>query len=64
MGMVKEKYTEYLVNVERVEEACKFMTRYGVKSHKDSNGEWVETRCSRMGNFFDDEFEVYPHLTE
>ena len=63
MGMVKAEFTEYEIGLESVESGLEFLTRYGVKTFKDYTGEWVEVRCSRMANFFDNEFEVYPHLT-
>ena len=63
MGMVKAEFTEYEIGLESVESGLEFLTRYGVKTFKDYTGEWVEVRCSRMANFFDSEFEVYPHLT-
>ena len=49
--------------MESMEAGLEWMTKYGVKTFKDYTGEWVEVRCSRMANFFDSEFEVYPHLT-
>ena len=63
MGMVKEEFIEYETGLERMEAGLEWMTKYGVKTFKDYTGEWVEVRCSRMSNFFDSEFEVYPHLT-
>ena len=63
MGMVKSEFTEYEIGLESVEAGLEWMTKYGVKTFKDHTGEWVEGRCSRMSNFFDSEFEVYPHLT-
>jgi len=63
MGMVKEEFIEYETGLESMEAGLEWMTKYGVKTFKDYTGEWVEIRCSRMSNFFDSEFEVYPHLT-
>ena len=50
--------------MEEMKATLEWMTKYGVKTFKDSSGEMREIRCSRLGNFFDETFEVYPHLTE
>ncbi len=63
MGMVKSEYIDHMIKIEKFEAGLEWMTKYGVKTFKDHTGEWVEVRCSRMSNFFDSEFEVYPHLT-
>ena len=63
MGMLKEKLIEEEIGVEEVKEGLRHLCMWGKKSFKDHTGEWVEVRCSRMANFFDSEFEVYPHLT-
>ena len=63
MGMVKEEFIEYETGLESMEAGLEWMTKYGVKTFRDHTGEWVEVRCSRMANFFDNEFEVYEHLS-
>ena len=63
MGMVKKEFVEYETGLESMEASLEWMTKYGVKTFKDYTGGWVEVRCSRMANFFDSEFEDYPHLT-
>ena len=63
MGMVKREFVEYETGLESMEAGLEWLTKYGVKTFRDHTGEWVEVRCSRMANFFDSEFEVYPHLT-
>ena len=63
MGMMKEKLIEEEIGVDEVKEGLRWLSMWGKKSFKDYTGEWVEVRCSRMANFFDSEFEVYPHLT-
>ena len=63
MGMMKEKLIEEEIGVEEVEAGINHLMKWGKKTFKDHTGEWVEVRCSRMANFFDNEFEVYPHLT-
>ena len=64
MGMVKAEFVEYEGRMEEMKATLEWMTKYGVKTFKDSSGEMREIRCSRLGNFFDETFEVYPHLTE
>ena len=61
--MMKRKLIEEKIGVEEVKEGIRHLCLWGKKSFKDHTGEWVEVRCSRMANFFDSEFEVYPHLT-
>ena len=63
MGMVKKEFIEHKISMEDLEAGLEWMTKFGVKTFQDHTGEWVEVRCSRMANFFDNEFEVYPHLT-
>ena len=63
MGMVKKEFVEYETGLESMEAGLEWLTKYGVKTFKDYTGVWVEVRCSRMANFFDSEFEGYPHLT-
>ena len=63
MGMMKKEFNEMKISVEEVEAGITHLMKWGKKSFKDHTGEWVEVRCSRMANFFDSEFEVYPHLT-
>ena len=63
MGMVKKEFIEHEISMEDFEAGLEWMTKFGVKTFQDHTGEWVEVRCSRMSNFFDSEFEVYPHLT-
>jgi hypothetical protein len=64
MSIRKTEYNDHMIKMESMEATLEWMTRYGVKTFKDYTGEYVEVRCSRMANFFDSEFEVYPHLTE
>ena len=63
MGMMKKEFTDHEIGLEQVRAGLDWLCMYGKKSFKDYTGEWVEVRCSRMANFFDNEFEVYPHLT-
>ena len=63
MRMVKKEIVENETVLDSLEARLEWLTKYGVKTFKDHTGEWVEVRCSRMANFFDNEFEVYPHLT-
>ena len=63
MSVVKNEMIEHEIEMEEFEEGLKWLSMWGKKSFKDYTGEWVEVRCSRMANFFDSEFEVYPHLT-
>ncbi len=63
MGMVKKEFVEYETGLESMEAGLEWLTKYGVKTFRDHTGEWVEVRCSRMSNFFDNEFEVYNNLT-
>ncbi len=63
MGMVKSEYNDYKTRMEDFEVGLEWMTKYGVKTFRDHTGELVEVRCSRMTNFFDNEFEVYEHLS-
>ena len=64
MGIAKKEFVEHEIGLEELKAGLEWLSKYGVKTFKDHTGEWVEVRCSRMANFFDNEFEVYPHLTE
>ena len=64
MGIAKKEFVEHEIGLEELKAGLEWLSKYGVKTFKDHTGEWVEVRCSRMANFFDIEFEVYPHLTE
>ena len=52
MGMVKKEFTEYEIGLESMKAGLEWMTRYGVKTFRDSTGEWVETRCAREVDLF------------
>ena len=64
MGMMKKEYTDHLIAVEGVEEGIAHLMKWGKKTFKDHTGEWVEVRCSRMLNLFDDEEVAIPHIVE
>ena len=63
MSTMKNEFIEHKISTDSVEAGINHLMMWGKKTFKDHTGEWVEVRCSRMSNFFDSEFEVYPHLT-
>ena len=64
MGMVKKALVEHEITMEDFEAGLEWMTRYGVKTFRDSTGEWVETRCAREVDLFTGEETPIAHLTE
>jgi hypothetical protein len=61
MGMVKSEYIEHKIKLEDFEASLEWMTRYGVKTFKDHTGEWVEVRCSKEYNLFNEDVKPIPH---
>ena len=61
MGMVKSKYIDHLEQMESVEEGLKHLQKYGQKTFKDSEGNWVEMKTAKQYNLLDDSVEIIPH---
>lgn len=61
MSIRKSEYIDHMIKLEDFEASLEWMTRYGVKTFKDHTGEWVEVRCSKEYNFFNEDVKPIPH---
>ena len=61
MGMNKSKYIDHLEQMDQVKEGLTHLQKYGQKTFKDSEGNWVEQKTAKQPNFFDSTVEVIPH---
>ena len=59
--MNKSKYIDHLEQMDQVKEGLTHLQKYGQKTFKDSEGNWVEQKTAKQPNFFDSTVEIIPH---
>ena len=64
MGIAKKEYNETKIGVEEVDAGIEHLMKWGMKTFKDSTGEWVEVRTSGQLSLFSDEIEPIAHAVE
>ena len=64
MGMMKKEFIDHKIGVEEVEMGITHLMKWGMKTFKDSTGEWVEVRTSGQLSLFSDEIEPIAHAVE